>query len=162
VERIPALRSLCGVIENRLRHIAGALVENKGLTASIHYRKVGEADREDIFRIVRETVASTGHLFRITQGLEVLEIRPRVNWNKGYAARWIMESSGCPGALPIYLGDDSTDEDAFSALSFGITVRIGRAAETAAQYQLEYQEEAEEFLAWLAELDDDPAAGDRA
>jgi trehalose-6-phosphatase len=54
----------------------------------------------------------------------------------------------------VYLGDDATDEDAFSALAAGITVRVGRTAETSAQYHLEYQGAVREFLIWLAEFDD--------
>lgn len=154
LERVPALRELSRSLERRLSDIAGTNVDNKGLTATVHYRQAGAADREVIRRIVQEAVASTGDLFRTSEGLEALEIRPRVNWNKGAAAQWILESSGAGDALPIYLGDHATDEDAFSALAAGITVRIGRTAETSAQYQLEYQEAVGEFLAWLAELDD--------
>jgi trehalose 6-phosphate phosphatase len=137
-----------------LRRIPGIIVENKGLTASVHYRRVREEDREGVRRTVAEAVASGKGFFQIVQGLEVLEIRPRVNWHKGTAARGILRSSGHPDALPVCLGDDATDEYAFSALAAGITVRIGRTDQTAAHYQLEYQEAVAEFLAWLAGLDD--------
>lgn len=153
-ERVPALQELSRSLETRLRDIAGARVDNKGLTVTVHYRQARDQDREEIRRIVQEAVASTGDLFRVSEGLKALEIRPRVNWNKGAAAQWILESSGRGDALPVYLGDHATDEDAFSALAAGITVRIGPTAETSAQYQLEYQEAVGEFLAWLAELDD--------
>lgn len=153
-KRVRALESLARVLEIRLRHTAGARVENKGLTASVHFRKAREGDRADIRRIVAKAVASGGDLFHVTEGLEVLEIRPRVKWNKGTAARWILASCASPDALPVYMGDDATDEDAFAALAAGITVRIGRTAETVAHYALEDQEGAGDFLAWLAELDD--------
>jgi trehalose 6-phosphate phosphatase len=52
----------------------------------------------------------------------------------------------------VYVGDDVTDEDAFSALPGGITVKVGRAARTAAKYRLECQNAVPEFLRWLAEL----------
>jgi len=153
-ERVPALRELTRSLETKLRDIPGARVDNKGLTATVHYRQARDEDREAIRRIVQEAVASAGDLFCVSEGLKALEIRPRVNWNKGAAAQWILESSGRGDALPVYLGDHATDEDAFSALAAGITVRIGPTAETSAQYQLEYQEAVGEFLAWLAELDD--------
>jgi trehalose 6-phosphate phosphatase len=153
-ERVPALRELSRSLETKLRDMPGARVDNKGLTATVHYRHARDEDREEIRRIVRESVASAGDLFRVSEGLKALEIRPQVNWNKGDAAQWILESSGRGDALPIYLGDHATDEDAFSALAAGITVRIGPTAETSAQYQLEYQEAVGEFLAWLVELDD--------
>jgi len=153
--RMRALQRLSDSLEIELRPIPGIIVENKGLTASVHYRKVREGDREDVRRMVAEAVASGRDFFQVVQGLEVLEIRPRVPWDKGRAAQWILRSSGSPGALPVCIGDDATDEDAFSALAAGITVRVGRTDETSAHYQLEYQEAVAEFLSWLAELDDD-------
>ena len=154
VERVRSLENIVNSLEARLREIPGTLRENKGLTASVHYRKARPADFEEVRRIVQKSVASAGNLFRVAQGLQVLEIRPNVNWNKGTAARWILEASGNRDALPVYLGDDTTDEDAFSALPAGITIRVGRAAQTAAQFELEYQEDVSEFLQWLAEFDD--------
>jgi len=153
VKRMSALNRVAGDLENRLREIAGVRVENKGLTASVHYRKVREEQRDQVREIVKDTVATAGGLFRVTQGLSVLEIRPRVNWHKGTAARWIMMASGYRDGMPVYLGDDATDEDAFVSLASGITVRVGRTTETSAKYHLEYQESTAEFLAWLAELE---------
>jgi trehalose 6-phosphate phosphatase len=153
-KRMGMLQELSQELGKRLRHISGAEMENKGLTASVHFRKAPENSLEEIRQIVGAAVTSSGPLFHVTQGLQSLEIRPQVNWNKGTAARWIMETSERPHSLPVYLGDDASDEDAFSALSAGITVRVGPAAETSAQYHLEYQEAVREFLIWLAELDD--------
>ncbi len=88
--------------------------------------------------------------FHITEGPKVLEIRPRVGWDKGMAVRWIQQASGHPNALPVYIGDDTTDEDAFLALPDGITVSVGKGRETSAQYFLENQESVPEFLLWLS------------
>jgi len=150
--RTAELQKLSRDLEVRLRHISGAHVENNGLTASVHYRKVPKGSQVEIRRIVGQLIASRGDHFRITNGLMVFEIRPQVDWNKGSAARWILAASGKPDALPVYVGDDVTDEDAFSALPGGITVKVGRAAGTAAKYRLERQDAVPEFLRWLAEL----------
>jgi trehalose 6-phosphate phosphatase len=151
-ERKGLLRHLTLDLETRLSGIPGARVEHKALTSSVHYRQARTGDLELIRGIVTETVAPASQLFRITRGLKVLEIRPRVNWDKGKAARWILEGSGYPNALPVYLGDDVTDEDAFRALATGITVRIGRRAETFARYRMDSQLGVREFLAWLVAL----------
>lgn len=48
--------------------------------------------------------------------LQVLEVRPAIDWNKGKAVEFLLESLGlsdCDDVLPIYVGDDKTDEDAF-------------------------------------------------
>lgn len=149
-ERKRALSMLMSRLEPLLRTVTGARLEEKGFTASIHYRQVPEEQHEQLFNLVRDAVETSGDLFRITQGLRVLEIRPRVEWNKGTAARWIMNLSGKPNALPIYIGDDATDEDAFAALASGITIRVGPYADTLARYRLESQRMVGEFLSWLA------------
>ena len=64
------------------------------------------------------------------QGKKVLELRPPVEWDKGKAALWFLRKQeilmGKGNVLPVYIGDDSTDEDAFEALkNKGITVFVG-------------------------------------
>jgi trehalose 6-phosphate phosphatase len=150
--RAPRLQALGHDLKMRLRNETGTCVEDKGLTLSVHYRKAREADRDKIRRIVADGVAPVQDLFFIGKGLEVLEIRPRVDWTKGSAVRWILSSSEEAGTLPVVLGDDVTDEDTFAELEDGITVRVGGPASTAAHYRLDYQEAVNEFLAWLAAL----------
>lgn len=48
--------------------------------------------------------------------MQVLEVRPVIDWNKGKAVEFLLESLGLShrdDILPIYIGDDRTDEDAF-------------------------------------------------
>ena len=154
------LAPLAGItrqLETRLEQIPGALVENKGLTASIHFRAAREMDRPLIYQIAAKTLAAHGDLFRLFQGLSALDIRPAVHWNKGAATQWLLTAAGSPPPLPIYLGDDFSDEDAFVALQSGVTIRIGRTGDTAAQYQLDFQEAVAEFLSWLIEFDRNPS-----
>jgi trehalose-phosphatase len=152
-ERRRALRQLSAKLEEALRVIPGARLEEKGFTASVHYRQVAEEYHEQLLNIVRDTVDSAGDLFRISQGLCVQEIRPRVEWNKGNATRWIMNLSGHSDALPLYIGDDTTDEDAFAALPNGITIKVGPDTQTLAKYRLESQGMVADFLTWLVHLD---------
>jgi trehalose 6-phosphate phosphatase len=151
--RTAQLQDLSNSLATRLSHISGANVENNGLTASVHFRRSAPSDLPEIRRVVHDTVTSAGDLFHVTNGLMVFEIRPKVNWNKGTAARWILTASEKPKALPMYIGDDVTDEDAFSALPAGITVKVGQAARTHAKYYLDHQDEVAEFLCWLGELE---------
>jgi trehalose 6-phosphate phosphatase len=132
-----ALKELAADLARKLQHIPGTSVEDKGLTLSVHYRQAAATDREEVQAIAHAATANTKHNFRLTRGNQVLEIRPRVPWDKGIAVRWIREQLGKPKALTIYLGDDVTDEDAFVALPEAITIKVGRTSETAAQYQLE-------------------------
>jgi trehalose 6-phosphate phosphatase len=90
----------------------------------------------------------------------VFEIQPKLDWNKGKAVLWLLEALDltAPDVLPLYFGDDVTDEDAFAALAGrGIGIYVsgasGEVAEdrvTAAEYRLESPEETGRLLDTLA------------
>jgi trehalose 6-phosphate phosphatase len=155
-ERLKALGELSRHLRARLNDIRGVEVENKVLSASVHFRRAPAASLPEIRQAVDDAVVFEDNPFEITEGRKVLEIRPRVGWDKGNAVRWIQQASGHPEALPLYIGDDSTDEDAFLALPDGITISVGKARETSAQYFLERQESVPEFLLWLSRSTTEP------
>lgn len=109
------------------------LFENKGVTASIHYRLASDpaAARAAIHRALDRLARRRG--LRITEGRMVIEIRPQVDLDKGTSVRALVERRAL--ACALYLGDDRTDEDAFRALhqlrakgvSLGITVAVSHA-----------------------------------
>jgi trehalose 6-phosphate phosphatase len=150
MSQVEPLRNLAQDLRDRLSHIPGILVENKVLTASVHFRKAPAASIDEIRQTVKAAAISAGNLFCITPGIEVFELKPRVNWNKGSAVRWIEERLDKGPSLTVFLGDDMTDEDAFAALPDGITVRVGPHGRTSARYHLESQEAVPEMLLWLA------------
>jgi trehalose 6-phosphate phosphatase len=146
------LHQLADNLVSRLQSVAGVHVEDKGLTVSVHYRQVAAEDGEEVRRQVHAALSCSSHPFVLGTGHMVYEIRPRVYWNKGDAIHWIAEQRGLAPALPLYMGDDATDEDAFAALTDGITIKVGDSAETAARYHVDNQTEVQEFLAWLTRL----------
>lgn len=138
-------------IEALVARLPGVWVECKGLTASIHYRQVLDADTALLAQlecIVKEVCYPD---FRIVQGHKVHEVRPLVDWNKGSAARWIASRIGSSGHLAIAAGDDTTDEDMFKALPDALTIRIGRASGTAARYHSLEQMQFIRFLELVAD-----------
>jgi trehalose 6-phosphate phosphatase len=141
------LRRLTESLQARLRHIPGVLVEDKGLTTSVHFRKASENDLPSVEQTVRASVATAGVLFRLNIGREVYEIVPRTDWHKGAAVKWILTHFN--GCLPIYIGDDNTDEDAFAVLPDGVTVRVGGHSATGAHYGVPGPAEVYRFLVWL-------------
>jgi trehalose 6-phosphate phosphatase len=143
------LRRLTEVVAAKLRGVAGVRMEDKGLTTSIHYRQVDPSDYAAIEEAVRTSVAAAGALFRLNTGRKVFEIVPRTGWHKGAAAQWIMEHLKESDLLPIYVGDDNSDEDAFAVLRDAITVRVGNQPVTGALYRVPGPEEVHEFLMWL-------------
>ncbi|MBB4635315.1 trehalose-phosphatase [Longimicrobium terrae] len=111
----PELEEVAALITAALDGIEGAFVEDKGLTLSIHYRQA--ADREADVRAAVHAAADGRPGLRVTAGKMVLEVRPRVEWDKGRAVLFLLEQMQPPAGTPIlYLGDDRTDEDAFRAL----------------------------------------------
>lgn len=154
------LRGLTDRLATELRRCAGVLVENKGLTASIHYRRAAEANVQLIEKSVREAVSPVAALFRVNLGRTIFELEPRTGWNKGSAVRWIQARLGGKGSLCIYFGDDRTDEDAFRAVPEAVTFKVGPAAETRAKYRVADPAAVHEFLRWLERHEPPPAAGD--
>ncbi len=138
-----AVAACCRRLRRRLRRVPGALVEDKGLTASVHYRGTPHRFVERVRVAVLEDVAQLppGTL-TVRPGKHVLEIRPDVAWGKGDAVRWILTrffGVAWPSkASVVYAGDDRTDEDAFEALADpAVTVKVGpHSHPTAARYSL--------------------------
>jgi len=148
-EAVARVRSqLAGLVAD----IPGALVEDKGLSVSLHYRLVPhrlEGHLMGVFaREILPLVRSSG--LTVLHGKKVIEFRPRINWTKGHAALWVMKHIRRRWVLPIYIGDDLTDEDAFGALVDGITIRVGAHAESKARYYVRDVKEVVAFLRWMA------------
>ncbi len=113
---IPVLARAADRLAAALADIPGAQVENKTLTLTVHYRRTPEERHERVAAIFREV---TGHLVaqgicRVTGAKSALELRPALDWHKGRALE-VIRRRLAPGAFPIYIGDDATDEDAFRA-----------------------------------------------
>jgi len=150
--RREALADVCAMLCEALRDVEGVMVENKGLTASVHYRLVAAEAVPAVFQTVYDAVQQAGD-FRLNPGRKVYEIAPRTNWNKGMAAKWINQHLRREPAFTVYVGDDTTDEDAFAALEGQLTVKVGPASDTLARYHLPDPSAVQELLAWLAEFD---------
>jgi trehalose-phosphatase len=154
----PAARGLASSLEHltarlaaRVRDIPGAVLEPKGLSTSLHFRNVAPGSWEELARAVQESVASDSEKFVVSSGHRVLEIRPRISWNKGHALTWMIEQLALgDDRLVVYAGDDRTDEDAFASHPEAVTIKVGDpATPTAARYWLAGPDEVLDFLHWL-------------
>ncbi len=144
-------------LRRQLTIVGGVLVECKRCSVAVHYRLVPEPERPGIMAAVDAVLAEQTEL-RATAGNMVIEIQPKVNWNKGKAVSWILRALNLETAdvVPIFIGDDATDEDAFAAIDGrGIGVVVTGPAEnraTAAGYRIDGPEEVGVFLRFLAEM----------
>ncbi len=151
VRRAGAVDRAVSAIEARIPDFPGVFVENKGLTASVHYRLAKPRLRGLLRDIVAEEVRRSRGRIVLSEGKKVFEIRPDVPWDKGRGVRALMRRAGFAGPrFPIYIGDDRTDEDAFRALGDrGLTIRVGSCRGTAARRCLRSVEDVWRFLAAL-------------
>ncbi len=148
----PTILKICSAMRARSARFEGMIVEDKGLTASIHYRMVAKEKVQELKELFNELVGPSikDGTIRITQGKKVLEIRPNVDWDKGRAVEWIMNvvSKRKGKVYPVYVGDDITDEDAFLVLKGkGLTVLVAQeGGKSNAEYYLRNTEEVGRFL----------------
>jgi trehalose 6-phosphate phosphatase len=156
----PELDALAQAMKGDLEAIPGAWVEDKGLTLSVHFRRVPAASVPEVkARLNKRAIPGIdARRLALRTGKAVLEIRPRVQWTKAEAVRWILEQVRIerPAAsrLALYLGDDDTDEDAFRVVtSAGVGIVVGNDRHgSAANYYVESTEEVEQLLTVLSML----------
>lgn len=136
-KRALMLKKYLDIIYNQLveelKGYSKLLIEHKGLTLSVHYRIEKNKDRlKKIFKILNNITDSyvKQKKIRITHGKKVVEIKPKISWNKGKIVLWLLkyfkQNSPSKNTLSIYLGDDATDEDVFGVLrKRGIGIFVG-------------------------------------
>lgn len=153
VEFLPMIREVFISLVESTKGIEGAKVENNKFCVSVHYRNVDEKNWDLVAQCVHDILKDYPRL-RLTHGRKVLEVRPVINWDKGKAVTFLLESLGlsdCNNVLPMYVGDDRTDEDAFKVLrekncGYGILVSSKPKENSSAYYSLRDPSEVMEFL----------------
>src|SRR5499427_287589 len=114
---LPVLDAAEAQLREALDDIPGAQLERKHFSVAAHYRNVNESDAIRVAEGVDAVAARHRELRRIN-GKKVYELLPDIDWHKGKAVLWLLETLELERgkAFPIFIGDDRTDEDAFSAL----------------------------------------------
>lgn len=136
-------------------NVPGAIVESKKFSAAVHFRQVADDRVAELEQAVDRALAGRPELKR-AEGKKVFEIRPARDWDKGKAVTWLIKALRLdrPDVVPIYIGDDVTDEDALAALvSRGLGVVVTEIPRpTAARYSLQNTDEVRELLRRLTAL----------
>jgi trehalose-phosphatase len=136
---LPDLDTAQQEIQHRIGEIAGALIERKKYAIAVHYRNVAENQVIPLLEFVYQMCNNTERL-ELGLGKMMVELRPAVDWHKGKAIAWLMETLNISHSdvLPIYIGADLSDEDAFRFLNnTGIGILVGnQVTHTEASYQL--------------------------
>lgn len=113
----------------------GVLVEDKGASLALHWRAAPHA-AEEVRAFAERHIRGHGR-YRLQPGDHVVEFVP-VDSDKGRAVRRMMQQLPFRGRLPVFLGDDLTDEYGFQAANaqHGWSVLVGERDESAAVFQL--------------------------
>ena len=163
---VPALREAMDRLRPALAHVPGVLIEDKTLSASVHYRQVARDRVPEVTAIVDDVAGRLGLVRR--NGKEVLELRAPVAVDKGTAVRALAArlGAGDPDAITLFAGDDVTDEDAFVTLRKDVgrscTIRVGEPdVPTAARFVVPDPAALRDALARIVERRAETATGER-
>lgn len=144
-------------LERKLGPVDGVIIEPKSCSVAVHYRLTNEAGAVAVKAAVEGLLANYPRL-RGVSGKKVYEILPGLDWDKGKAVLWMLKALDLdgPDVMPIYVGDDITDEDAFNALEGrGIRVYVSDGVDgngpPAADYFVKDPDEVEILLTFLAD-----------
>lgn len=114
---------------------SGLALEDKRATLALHYRSAPQ--REPEVRSLAGSLAQQEPSLRLIAGKMVVEFQPR-GIDKGAAIAAFLAEAPFFGRLPVFVGDDVTDEDGFAEIGRrgGIAIRVGTPAHTRAGYTL--------------------------
>lgn len=135
----------------------GIYIEDKELTLAFHYRLLPKEKIKDAAKRFREIVKKRDdkNMLEVIKGAELLEVRPK-GWNKGKATEFLLKKfAKNKNSIPIYIGDDTTDEDAFDFLkNHGMTIFVSNDSgkSTSAQYWVKNPDEVLIFLKSLLDV----------
>ncbi|KAJ0673351.1 putative trehalose-phosphatase [Helianthus annuus] len=151
----PLIYKILDVLKEETNDIKGVMLENNKFCVSVHFRHVSDKDFPVLEEVVKSLVDDLGE-FRLSQGKKVFEIRPDIEWDKGHALEYLLETLGYGSSndvLPIYIGDDRTDEDAFKAIKKrgkGYSIVVSTSPkDTMASYSLRSPSDVKKFLSRL-------------
>ena len=110
-------------------------IEDKSLTMAIHYRRAPKLE-EKVLKFVNKLIEGEKH-FHAIRGNMVIEIKP-LGVDKGQSIALFMENEPFVDKLPIFIGDDVTDEDGFRYINAnnGISIKVGTRTSSLARYNL--------------------------
>ncbi|GLD95384.1 hypothetical protein PINS_up004028 [Pythium insidiosum] len=160
VEFLAHLQQVRDALLRQVAAIRGAEIEDNIYSVSLHYRNVDPSQHEQIATIVQDALVLHPQL-RCNEGKMVYEFKPKMDWNKGKALVWLLQALGLDEheeVFTIYIGDDTTDEDAFDVFrtkpnrkGVGIIV-TDHSKSTGASFTLHDTQEVYQFLNRLADL----------
>lgn len=152
-DAVPELDQAEDLLREGAGGLTGIVIERKPYAIAVHTRRAKSEEARAAAGDLARDIASRFDGLVLRGGKEIHELRPAIDWDKGAALSHLR--SLLPGdPIPLYIGDDETDEDGFYAVrrekGMGILVGKARGGETWADFTLFDPAEAIEFLSRLA------------
>ena len=129
----PDLAVVCKFLREVIKPWQGCWLEDKDLTATVHYRNVDPSERAGLVQAVTKTVEPLRSRFILSYAKKALELCPKVPWNKGNALKYIQKKIG-PFDGCVCLGDDESDEAMFKANPTQWNIKVGYGPSSAQFY----------------------------
>lgn len=154
----PALRGDLDAAEGDLRAVVarhpGVEIERKSHALTVHYRQAPDV-AEDALRTAMAEIAEASGQLKLMAGKKIFELVPVLDWHKGKAVETLLAERAAhgDGRTPLFIGDDTTDEDALKVIQadgVGIVVGADGPARTHAHYALADLAAVERLLRHLA------------
>jgi trehalose 6-phosphate phosphatase len=152
---VARLEGLAECLQRLLEEFPGVVVEDKAASVAVHTRRMPKDAYEKVF--ARADVLAVPWIanneVRRLEGNAVVEYLPAINSHKGDATNWIVadvEKRTQRPAWVAYIGDDITDEDAFRAITSGISVLVGLRP-TSATHKIDGIPDVDRLLRWVAQ-----------
>ncbi len=132
---LPELHAVRGRLSALAARHEALLVEDKGLSLAVHYRRAPELSAM-VHEVMGRELERLGASYRLQLGKCVVELRP-AGAGKADAIAAFMARSPFQGRVPVFIGDDKTDEEGFALVNAagGLSIHVGR-GETAARWSL--------------------------
>jgi trehalose-phosphatase len=147
---LPIIENTTHYLDKALSSFPGVILEKKKISVAIHYRMVSKENLPELRSILKNSLKGKLKHIRILKGKKVFEFLPNIEWNKGKAIIWIMNTLGLSWDehRVFYLGDDTTDEDAFRVLrTRGIGILVSeKTRKSSADFRLSSPEEVKKWI----------------
>lgn len=123
----PDLVEVLDAVEARLHdgtsNDPGVVIERKQFAIAVHTRNAADGHARMAAQVLAHQIADETPALRAVDGKQIVELRPAQDWHKGRAVRHLLDDLD-GGHVPVVVGDDTTDEDAFEVANEGRGVSV--------------------------------------
>ncbi len=146
------IKALSEQLKKDIARFSGTELEDKRFSLSLHYRRARKkADVKNLETLLKKRMVPYRQYLRIVHGKKLFDIRPRLNWDKGHALLHLIDQLGVSWKA-CFIGDDTTDEEAFLTLgSKALSIRVGPAKTSHAQFLIHNRGYVKRFIELLVQ-----------